>query len=91
MTTITRKVIDLNAYIDANGTEGCQWWSSCASCPFAVCRIGEPKARLERARVSHSRIRSCAASHPDWSAQRIGLELGVSDRTVYRALSSSGG
>ena len=41
-------VINLDMYTKRGGDHGCHWWSKCATCPYAVCRLDMPPMQAVR-------------------------------------------
>ncbi len=68
--------------------EGCEFADSCLNCPFPQCLYEEPRGRQRWLKELRNREISRLFSD-GWGVKELALLLGLSQRTVQRALKST--
>lgn len=81
-----RRIQEHESYTGADS--GCHVHPLCLTCPLPQCIYDAPEERLWAARHRH-RQRALALRRQGYTMPRIAAALGLSERTVYRILSTA--
>lgn len=68
--------------------EGCEFADSCLNCPFPKCLYDEPRGRQRWRKELRNREIDRLFSE-GWSVKELAMMLGLSPRTIQRALKST--